>query len=601
MVMEEVPNNTQNKASREQLLLKCMQQILEDSTQAESINYFKKSAQSLFELFDSRKIYIFAIDEDVANKDLNVNLYLIDECHQKKADHHRIKIAQEEIKKIAFLSINECEKNDLHSSKDFKVLFNLDFSEDTSVIHPLWVGDNIVGAFCYEYSEETKPYKVITPILDVLKNLLSQRKKHIEFKEQIETYKHVLDLIPQRVFWKNKKSIYLGANAAFAADAGLSEASDIIGRDDFDCFPDEAIMYRKDDQETIQTKQHILNIEEPQTVKDGKKIWLKTSKRPMVNSQNEVIGLLGTYDEITELKNIQFELQESKDKLEYRVKERTKDLSISNHKLEATLTELKQTQKHLVETEKMAALGNLVAGISHEINTPIGVSVAAASHIEEIIEKIEKAFQSGELTEEYFSNFCSTVKNSADILMNNLDRASQLIKSFKQIAVDQTHDIPRKVILKDYLKSVLSTLSPVFKNKKIEVLFDIDNEFELVIYPGALAQVVTNLTENTLKHAFPDEETVGEIKISCYMDCTNINLSFADNGVGIPEDLQKKIFEPFFTTKGKSGGSGLGLSIIYNIVCQKFGGKIECKSELDKGTEFLMSIPIQPKTSESTE
>jgi len=133
------------------------------------------------------------------------------------------------------------------------------------------------------------------------------------------------------------------------------------------------------------------------------------------------------------------------------------------------------------------------------------------------------------------------------------------------------------------------------------VLFDIDNEFELVIYPGALAQVVTNLTENTLKHAFPDEETVGEIKISCYMDCTNINLSFADNGVGIPEDLQKKIFEPFFTTKGKSGGSGLGLSIIYNIVCQKFGGKIECKSELDKGTEFLMSIPIQPKTSESTE
>lgn len=587
--MQKLPNDTQLQYARDQLLLKCIQQLIQDSTDTENINYLKRSAQSLSELFENRKIYIFAIDEEVANKDLNVSLFLIDKPNQETTLHYRIKIEQEDIKSHKLLSITESEK--FNSTQELNRIFNIDFGEQLTVIHSLWLKGKVVGGFGYEPTESKTSPEHVAPVLDMLQNILYQRKKHIEFEEKIRTYKHVLDLIPQRVFWKNKKSVYLGANAAFAEDAGLNEASKIVGTNDFDLFPEEANIYRNDDQKTIKTKEHLINMEEPQTTKSGKTIWLKTSKRPMINKQDEVIGLLGTYDEITELKNIQLELQDSKDKLEERVKERIKDLGLSNQKLENTLAELKQTQTHLIETEKMAALGNLVAGISHEINTPIGVSVTAASYIQETIDKLEAAFTSGELTEEHFNNFCSITKDSANILTDNLASASRLIKNFKQIAVDQTNDVPRKVRLKSYVTTILSSLSPVFRNKKIELIIDIDSEFEFIIFPGAFTQVVTNFTENAIKHAFPDDNTVGYFKISCDSTPTHMNFRFCDNGVGIPKSLQKKIFEPFFTTKQKSGGSGLGLSIIYNIINQQFNGKIVCNSELDKGTEFHMSVP----------
>jgi two-component system autoinducer 2 sensor kinase/phosphatase LuxQ len=555
------------------------------------MNYLRHSARSLFELLNNQTLYIFAFNEDAANKELNVHLFVIDKDSQEKAKHYRRKIEQSYAELHGWLSEEDGQKSSVYTPTELKLLVDIDFGTKPSIVHHLWSKDRIVGGFSYEYDGDMSPPQQVTPVLDVLTIQLCQRQEHIELEKQIETYKHVLDLVPQRIFWKNKQSVYLGANKAFSLDAGLTKTSDIVGSTDFEHFPQEAELYRSDDQRTMQTRQHILNIEEPQTTKSGDKIWLKTSKRPMVNSQNEVIGVLATYDEITELKNVQFELQESKDKLEERVKERTKDLITSNNKLEVTLTELKQTQNHLVETEKMAALGNLVAGISHEVNTPIGVSVTAASHLQENIEKLESTFQSAELTEQHFNNFCLTAKNSAQMLLSNLTRASELIKNFKQIAVDQSNDVPRKVILKDYVISVLSTLSPAFRNKKIELIIDIDREFELIIYPGAFAQIISNFTENTIKHAFPEENAVGKFRISCDMQNENINILFTDDGVGMPLSIQKQIFEPFFTTCRSKGGSGLGLSIIYNIVCQQFGGTLECKSELGKGSEFLIQIP----------
>lgn len=589
--MSDLFNDAKLKHDRDQLVFECIQQMLQDSALTETINYFRHSARSLFELFNNQRLYIFAFNEDAANKELNVHLFVVGQDSQEQATHYRRRIEQSYTESHEWLSKTEGAKSSIYTPEELKRLFDIDFGITPSIVHHLWSKNRIVGGVAYEYNGEMVPPHQVIPVLDVLTIQLSQRQEHIELEEQIEIYKHVLELMPQRVFWKNKQSVYLGANAAFAKDAGLPEASKIVGTNDFDYFPKEAQLYINDDHRTMQSRQHMLNAEEPQTALDGKKIWLRTSKRPMVNSENEVIGLLGTYDEITELKNVQFELQESKDKLEERVKERTEDLITSNRKLEKTLTELKQTQNHLVETEKMTALGNLVAGISHEVNTPIGVSVSAASHLQENIEALEIAFQSAKLTEEHFNNFCSTARDSAQMLLNNLTRASKLIKDFKQIAVDQSNDVPRKVILKDYVTSVLSTLSPAFRNKKIELEIDIDSQLKLIIYPGAFAQIVTNFTENAIKHAFPEENAVGTFRIFCDIDHANINVLFSDDGVGIPLAVQKKIFEPFFTTQRSNGGSGLGLSIAYNIICQQFGGKLECKSEPGKGTKFLVQIP----------
>ncbi|MBL4631655.1 MAG: PAS domain-containing protein [Paraglaciecola sp.] len=565
-----------------------------DTQETFTMNYFETSAANLVALFGNRKLHIFALNEDVANKELNIHLFVITPGQLGKSEHHYSRIKQSYAQSFKWLSKTPEASFGVYKPEAFSLLFHLDFGHAPLIVHHLCSKNTIVGGVCYaEPDKYTGECKFVTAVLDVLSIQLFQRQQRIEMEDKIEIFQQVINLIPQRVFWKNRKSIYLGANEAFANDAGLKTAELLIGRDDYSTFPLEANEYRQDDAKTIHSRQHLINHEEPQTTQAGEKIWLRTSKRPMINSQNEVIGVLGTYEEITELKRIQFELQEARDKLEQRVKERTQDLKNSNQKLEQALIELKQAQTHLVESEKMAALGRLVASISHEINTPIGVAVTTASYLHEKIEHIEKEFSSKQLTEEDFAHFCSTAQNSTQMLLSNLARASNLIKNAKQIAVDQSNDVPRKIKLNQYVKSILATLRPIFRNRNIGLEVDIDPDLQLIIYPGAFAQVVTNFTENVIKHAFPKNDARGKFRISCYLSGSDIHLHFADNGVGVPLHLQKKIFEPFFTTKRKSGGSGLGLSIIYNIICQQFGGKIECKSKLAQGTEFFISIPQQ--------
>lgn len=589
--------DTKINHDRDQLIFQCIQQLLDDSSEIVTMNYFETSAPYLMELFGNRTLHIYALNEDNANKELIINLFLIDKSDCNKATHYRKRIPASYAESHQWLAQGEeTEFSVFDTPSDLKNLFNLDFGTLPIIMHHLWFKNRIVGGVAYSsdnVNSDTNNFDPILPILNVLTSQLSQRQNYIELKVQLKTFKQVINLIPQRVFWKNKKSIYLGANTAFSMDAGIKNPEDIIGKSDADLFPNEADNYQADDKHTMKTRKHLLNFEEQQTNNKGKKIWLRTSKRPMENSLDEVVGTVGTYDEITELKDIQLELQKSKDGLEDNINERTLDLISSNHKLKKTLKELKKTQNHLIETEKMAALGNLVAGISHEINTPIGVSVTAASHLQETIESLQEAFSSEQLTEEHFAKFCITAKESSQILLNNLTRASNLIKDFKQVAIDQSHDKPRKVRLKKYVSSILTTLTPVFKNKNIELEVDIEHNLQLIIYPGILAQIVTNFTENAIKHAFPEKEGIGKFRISCYLTNHDIRLHFVDNGVGVPLNLQKKIFEPFFTTKEKSGGSGLGLSIIYNIICQQFKGKIECKSNLGGGTKFCITIPKQ--------
>ena len=259
--------------------------------------------------------------------------------------------------------------------------------------------------------------------------------------------------------------------------------------------------------------------------------------------------------------------------------------------LQTDVTSLRKTAEVLARNERMASLGNLVAGIAHEINTPIGNALMVASSVGERIAEFEEALNSGPLRRSVLESFIATVRESDDMLERNLVRAANLIQNFKQVAVDQTSDRRRVFDLATVLEEVRMTLMPRFKHSPFELRLEAEVGVDLDSFPGALGQVVTNLVENALVHAF-DGCDGGEISLDARrLDETHVEIVCADNGIGIPSELRPRIFDPFFTTKMGKGGSGLGLSIVLNLVRDLLGGDMVVHSEPGKGTRFVMTLP----------
>jgi len=252
---------------------------------------------------------------------------------------------------------------------------------------------------------------------------------------------------------------------------------------------------------------------------------------------------------------------------------------------------LVQTQQTLVESEKMASLGGLVAGVAHEINTPVGISLTTASHLAQITEKISLELETGSIKKSDFQNYLHTAQECCELILSNAERAANLIHSFKQVAVDQTSEARRDFQLEDYLQEIITSLRPKFKRTQITVSIECESDLLMDSFPGALSQVVTNLLVNALTHAF-DEGQAGQINIVArHASAGMVDLSIHDNGKGIAAENMGKIFQPFFTTRRASGGSGLGLHIVYNIVRQRLGGHIEVESEIGQGTTFSITLP----------
>lgn len=455
---------------------------------------------------------------------------------------------------------------------------------------PFYLDDSLVGLVAYQ-AEASIDLDVTHPtVYNVLRTTFINEHKNYSRDIELNTYQLVLDLMPQRVFWKNRDSVYLGCNKAFSDDASLNSPNDIVGVTDHDIFPDQAELYRSDDAKTMETREHLINSEEPQTHANGEQIWLKTSKRPIVTKENILIGIIGTYDDITPLKNTQNELYKAKDELENRVIKRTKELTESNTKLESAIHELKSAQEHLVETEKMAALGSLVAGVAHEINTPLGVAVTSSSYLEKVARSLEEDVNSGNITQSKFNETCGNIVTSCGFVLSNLERASQLVRNFKMIAVDQSNDKKRQVLISEYLFNVVNAMTPKTKSKNIKIFLQGDETITISTLPGTVAQIITNLIDNAVVHAF-DQRDSGDIKISYVIKNSELILSFEDNGCGIDPSYLHKVFEPFYTSKRGHGGSGLGLSIVYNLVTQQLNGNIICESKKDQWTRFVISIP----------
>jgi signal transduction histidine kinase len=277
--------------------------------------------------------------------------------------------------------------------------------------------------------------------------------------------------------------------------------------------------------------------------------------------------------------------------LEERVERRTRELAQANAELSAALERLNQAQRHLIQSEKMASLGALVAGVAHEINTPVGIGVTAASHLEDKTKTVLDEFRAGALKRTGLGDYLSLCDESAKMILANLRRASDLIRSFKQVAVDRSSEERRVFRLRGYLEQVLLSLRPHLKKTAIVVDLDCDPEVEVDSYPGVWSQIVSNLVMNALQHAF-DPGQAGRIGISASCGDGRMRFIFADDGRGIVPEHLTKIFEPFFTTYRQKGGSGLGLSIVYNLVTQPLGGTIHVARAPGQGTTFSINVPL---------
>jgi len=294
----------------------------------------------------------------------------------------------------------------------------------------------------------------------------------------------------------------------------------------------------------------------------------------------EPYRLFGSFQDITERKRAEIQLDL-----------RTQDLSRSNEELKLTLESLRQAQRHLVESEKMAALGGLVAGIAHEINTPVGVGVTAASALEDETRRLTALYRQGQMKKADLEQYISVSEQSSRMILNNLERAAALINSFKQVAVDQSSENRRCFKVRPYLEELMTSLRPTLKKTGVSCVIDCAEDIEIDSYPGMFSQIITNLVMNSITHAY-DEKPGGVIRIAARKGGDRLMLEFSDDGKGMSGDVLAKIFDPFFTTRRGAGGSGLGLHTVYNLITQTLKGSIECRSQPGQGASFAIQWPV---------
>jgi len=273
-------------------------------------------------------------------------------------------------------------------------------------------------------------------------------------------------------------------------------------------------------------------------------------------------------------------------------KRKTEDeLRASKEKAESALLELNAAQQNLIDAERLAALGGLVAGVAHEVNNPIGISLTVASSFARRAEMFESDLKTEPLRRSRLDEFVRTSRDAAQQLVANLQRAGELIQSFKQVAVDRSHAERRQFNLCESTDQIVASLRPVLKRAAITLSVDVPEGLLIDGYPGAYGQILTNLFLNAVNHAFADGRS-GTITISARArGADDVEIIFADDGAGMTPDVQRQAFDPFFTTRRNEGGTGLGLHIVYNLVTQQLGGRMMLESRVGQGTTFRITMP----------
>lgn len=266
------------------------------------------------------------------------------------------------------------------------------------------------------------------------------------------------------------------------------------------------------------------------------------------------------------------------------------ELRAAKDRAEKALDDLREAQQSLIAAEKLAALGGLVAGVAHEVNNPIGISLTVASSFARRCEEFAKEVDAGPLRRSRLGEFLEGGRDAANQLVSNLQRAGELVQSFKQVAVDRSHADRRPFDLRESTDQIVASLRPALKKSQITLTVDVPAGIVMDSYPGSYGQVLTNLFLNSVVHAFPDGRA-GSVIVEARQVRDDVDIFVSDDGVGMSEEIQRRAFDPFFTTRRNEGGTGLGLHIIFNLVTQQLGGRLAFESRLGWGTRFRITLP----------
>jgi len=427
--------------------------------------------------------------------------------------------------------------------------------------------------------------------IKIMKNYLKDKIDQIQ--EQVSFQQSLIDSVNIPIYVKDNNLKFITCNQSFADFLGI-EKKDIINKTMTELKNNDFIKdYEKSDKEIFDKK---ISKDYYTKAFNGKKELrdIISHKNIFINSDKNILNLIGTLVDITELNKAKERIENLNLNLQNKVKQRTKDLEQSNEELEdsneelqTTISNLKETQNKLIESEKMASLGGLVAGVAHEINTPVGISLTGITHLEDLTFHIFQKYKKEEMTQAEFEEYLSTSKELNVLIRKNLDKAASLVRSFKQVAVDQSSEEKRTFNLNNYLHEILTSIHSITKKTNININVFCNENIKIDSYPGAFSQIITNLITNSLIHGFEKNEE-GDISITVSKEKNKIKLSYKDNGKGIKEENQHKIFDPFFTTNRENGGSGLGLNIIYTLITSKLNGSISCTSTENEGVEFII-------------
>ena len=446
----------------------------------------------------------------------------------------------------------------------------------------------------------------------------------LKLRESRQLLQLVMDSIPQHIFWKDKNSVYLGCNRNFAEASGVGAPENIVGKTDYDLAwkQDESDWFRQLDRQVIESNAPLYRVVQPQSHADGSLRWSETSKVPLYNDKDEIVGVLGAFEDVTERLVAQEALRKSE-----------ADLRKQTQQLQQTLEELQQTQAQLIQGEKMSSLGQLVAGVAHEINNPVNFIYANLNYADNYTQDLLNLIN---LYQKHYPNpnpeiQLETDNIDLDFLLTDLpnllssmklgaDRIKKIVASLRTFSRMDEAEV-KEVDIHEGIDSTLMILQHRLKASSSRSAIAVTQEYgdlpKVECLPGQLNQVFMNLLANAidalesgdrridrrgcrtsqslpLSTSEPGNRPSPTICIQTQQpDPDFVTIRIADNGPGVPEGIRAKLFDPFFTTKPVGKGTGMGLSISYQIVVEKHGGEFWCESTFGQGTEFVIRIPIR--------
>jgi PAS domain S-box-containing protein len=406
-----------------------------------------------------------------------------------------------------------------------------------------------------------------------VRDITDQKRAEAAIREGRRLLQQVIDTVPAVINVKDKQLRYVLMNRYMSGIFDI-EPADALGRTTSE------LMSRYGAKKTDEPDKRVLAAgkglgfyeEEYMDASGVMRQWL-VNKLPLLNSDGEIQNIVTVALDIGERKRSELEMRKAKDAAE------------------AALRNLRETQNSLIEAEKLAALGRLVAGVAHEVNNPVGISLTVASSLERKIAKFAEEVARGELRRSSLNEFVESNRDAASQLVANLNRAAELIQSFKQVAADRNYSDQRVFDLADLTEQVVMSLKPGLRKQNLALSVDCEPNLMMNSFPGPYGQVLTNLFFNSVAHAFPSGG-VGAVKINVKAaGDDHVEILFTDDGCGMSPDVRRRAFDPFFTTRRDQGGTGLGLHIVYSIVTSRLGGRISLSSEPGEGTRIQIILP----------